>query len=120
MRLFAGPPGAADAVGMYFFVPLAGFVFGAAVGRWWTIAAAAPLGVYILAANDLEGSLGTWVALTLSGLLGCAIGAGVALRRLHGRSRLGGLGGTSLVLGVLCSFRGKDAGSADSHSYRCD
>jgi hypothetical protein len=73
---------------MYFFVPLAGFVLGAAVGRWWAVAAAAPLGVYILAANDLEGSLGTWVALTVSGLLGCAIGAGVALRRLHGRSRL--------------------------------
>jgi hypothetical protein len=25
-----------------------------------------------------------------------------------------------LVVGVRCSFRGKDAGSADSRSYRCD
>jgi hypothetical protein len=74
---------------MYFVIPLAGFLLGAAIGRWWAIPAAAPLGVYILAANDLEGSLGTWVALTLSGLLGCAIGAGVALRRLHGRRGLG-------------------------------
>jgi hypothetical protein len=74
---------------MYFFVPLAGFVFGAAIGRWWTVAAALPLGVYVLAANDLEGNLGPWVAFTLSGLLACAIAAGVALRRLHSRSRLG-------------------------------
>jgi hypothetical protein len=73
---------------MYFFIPLAGCVFGAAIGRWWAIAAALPLGVYILLANDLEGSLGPWVAFTLSGLLGCAIGAGVALRRLHGRNQL--------------------------------
>lgn len=67
--------------------PLAGFVFGAAIGRWWAIAAAPPLGVYILA-NDLEGNLGAWVALTLSGLLACAIATGVALRRLHRRSGL--------------------------------
>ena len=26
----------------------------------------------------------------------------------------------SLVAGVRCSFRGKDAGSADSGCYRCD
>ena len=73
---------------MYFFIPLAGFVFGAALGRSWAIAAAAPLGAYILLANDLEGNLGAWVALTLSGLLACAIAAGVALRRLHRRSAL--------------------------------
>ncbi len=72
---------------MYFFIPLAGFVLGATIGRWWAVAAAAPLGAYILAADDLEGSIGTWVALTLSVLLACAIGAGVALRRLHRRSR---------------------------------
>jgi hypothetical protein len=74
---------------MYFFIPIAGFVFGAAIGRWWAVAAAVLLGVYVLGANDLEGSLGPWVALTLSGLLACAIGAGVALRRLHRRVRLG-------------------------------
>ena len=74
---------------MYFLVPLVGFVFGAALGRWWTVAAAAPLGIYTLLANDLEGNLLPWVALTLSGLLACAIAASVALRRLHRRSGLG-------------------------------
>jgi predicted lysophospholipase L1 biosynthesis ABC-type transport system permease subunit len=76
------PAAAADAVGMYFFIPLIGGAFGAAVGRWWAVAAAAPLGAYI---PRHEGSVGTWVAYTLSGLLVCAIGAGVALRRLHRR-----------------------------------
>ena len=33
---------------------------------------------------------------------------------------LGGFGGTSLVAGVRCSFRGKDAGSADTWWYRRD
>jgi hypothetical protein len=79
---------AADAVGMWLFIPVGGFVFGAVIGRWWAVAAAAPLGAYILTANELEGNIGTWVAFTLSGLLACAIGAGVALRRLHRRSRL--------------------------------
>ena len=37
-----------------------------------------------------------------------------AHRRPAQRRRLGGLGGTSLVAGVRCSFRGKDAGSPDS------
>src|SRR6476469_9070321 len=32
----------------------------------------------------------------------------------------GGLSGTPFVAGVRCSFRGKDAGSADSRSYRRD
>jgi uncharacterized membrane protein YccC len=73
---------------VWLFIPLAGFAFGAVTGRWWSVAAAVPLGVYILTANDLEGNIGVWVAFTLSTLLACAIGAGVALRRLHRRSRL--------------------------------
>jgi hypothetical protein len=78
---------AADAFDMWLFIPVGGFVFGAVIGRWWAVAAAAPLGVYILIANDLEGNVGTWVAVTLSGLLAYAIGAGVALRRLRPRSK---------------------------------
>jgi drug/metabolite transporter (DMT)-like permease len=74
---------------MWLFIPVGGFVFGAVIGRWRALAAAAPLGVYILVANDLEGNIGTWVAFVLSGLLACAIAAGIALRRLHRRSRLG-------------------------------
>ena len=43
-------------------------------------------------------------------------------RRAAGGERraLGGFGGMALVAGVRCSFRGEDAGSADSRSYRRD
>jgi hypothetical protein len=74
---------------MWVFIPFGGFVLGAVIGRWPALAAAAPLGLYILVANDLEGNIGIWVAFVLSGLLACAIAAGIALRRLHRRSRLG-------------------------------
>src|SRR4029453_10767715 len=73
----------ADAAGMWLCIPLAGFVIGLIVGRWWIVLAALPLGAYVLLANDLEGSLGVWVALTLSTSLACAIACGVALRRLQ-------------------------------------
>ena len=33
---------------------------------------------------------------------------------------LGGFGGMPVAVGVCCSFRGKDAGSGDSQSYRRD
>jgi uncharacterized membrane protein YhaH (DUF805 family) len=74
-------------VGVWLVIPLAGFVVGLAFGRWWIVLAALPLGAYILAANDLEGHLGLWVAFMLSTLLACAIACGVTLRRLHGRGR---------------------------------
>lgn len=73
---------------MWLLIPTFGFVFGLAVGRWWAIVGAAPLGGYILATNDLEGQVGAWVAVVLSTLLACAIAAGVALRRLQRRRRL--------------------------------
>ena len=71
MRLLVLLPRAADAVRVEFAIPLSGFVFGFAVGRWWTIVAGAPFGAYI--------------ALMLASLLACAIGSGVALRRLRRR-----------------------------------
>src|SRR5439155_25224007 len=85
MRLLVLLPRAADAVRVEFAIPLTGFVFGFAVGRWWTLAVAAPFGVYIALTNPLEGDVGTLVALLLSALLACAIGSGVALRRLRRR-----------------------------------
>jgi uncharacterized membrane protein YccC len=72
---------------MWVLLPVAAFVLGVTVGRWWTVAAAVPFGVYILQTNNLEGRVGEWVALVLSALLGCAIAAGVALRRLRRRRR---------------------------------
>jgi hypothetical protein len=66
-------------------IPLAGFVLGLLFNRWWAILAALPLGAWILLTNELEGNIGTWVALVLSLLLAGAIGTGVALRRLNGR-----------------------------------
>ena len=70
---------------MWMIVPIAGFVAGLLLGRWWALLAALPLGAWILLTNELEGNVGTWVACVLSLLLACAIGAGVALRRLSNR-----------------------------------
>jgi hypothetical protein len=66
-------------------IPLAGFVFGLLFGRWWALLAVIPLASWILATNELEGHIGVWVAGVLSALLACAIGTGVALRRLGER-----------------------------------
>jgi hypothetical protein len=66
-------------------IPLGGFVFGLVFGRWWALLAVIPLASWILAANELEGNIGVWVAGVLSVLLACAIGAGVALRQLRNR-----------------------------------
>jgi hypothetical protein len=85
MRLLVLLPRAADAVRVEFAIPLSGFVFGFAVGRWWTIVAAAPFGAYIALTNPFEGDAGTIIALMLASLLACAIGSGVALRRLRRR-----------------------------------
>jgi hypothetical protein len=85
MRLLVLLPRAADGVRVEFAIPLTGFVFGFVVGRWWTIAAAAPFGAYIAFTNPLEGDVGTVIALMLSLLLAFAIGSGVALRRLRRR-----------------------------------
>jgi threonine/homoserine efflux transporter RhtA len=80
----------ADDGSMWLLIPLGGFALGAITGRWWALAAALPFGGYILATNNLESHVGTWVAVVLSILLGCAIAAGVALRRLQRRSRRAG------------------------------
>jgi hypothetical protein len=66
-------------------IPIAGFVFGLVFGRWWALLAVIPLGSWILATNNLDGRVGAWVAEVLSALLACAIGSGVALRRLRER-----------------------------------
>jgi hypothetical protein len=73
-------------VAVYTLIPLAGFVLGLAVARWWVVAVAAPFGVYVIATNELEAHIGAWVALVLSSLLACAIACGVALRRLRHRA----------------------------------
>jgi uncharacterized membrane protein YccC len=73
---------------MWMLIPLGGFALGLAVGRWWIVAAAMPFWAYIVYMDELQGSLTIVVASMLSGLLACAIGSGVALRRLHARRRL--------------------------------
>ena len=67
-------------------IPLAGFVLGLAVARWWIVGVALPFGAYVLATNELEASIVAWVALVLSTLLACAIACGVSLRRLRRRA----------------------------------
>jgi hypothetical protein len=70
---------------MWMLIPIAGFAFGLAFGRWWALLAVIPLASWILATNELEGHVGVWIAGVLSALLACAIGSGVALRRLRER-----------------------------------
>ena len=72
---------------MWFLIPLGGFAFGLVVGRWLAALAALPLGAYILIADELERPLTEWVAFMLTTLLACAIACGVALRRMHRRTR---------------------------------
>ena len=72
---------------MWMLIPLAGFALGLGVGRWWTVAAAMPFWAYIVYLDDLEGRLTLVVASQLSVLLACAIGSGVAARRLYERRR---------------------------------
>jgi len=69
-------------------IPLAGFALGLAVGRWWTVAAAMPFWAAIVWMDQLDGRLTIVVASQLTVLLACAIGSGVAVRRLHARRRL--------------------------------
>lgn len=72
---------------MAMLIPLGGFALGLAVGRWWVVAAAMPFWAWIVYLDELDGRLTVWVASLLAGLLACAIGSGVALRRLHRRRR---------------------------------
>jgi hypothetical protein len=73
---------------MSMLIPLAGFALGLAVGRWWTVAAAMPFWAAIVWMDQLDGRLTIVVASQLTVLLACAIGSGVAVRRLHARRRL--------------------------------
>jgi hypothetical protein len=73
---------------MAMLIPVGGFALGLAVGRWWVVAAALPFWGVIVYLDELDGRLTVVVASMLSGLLACAIGSGVALRRLHARRRL--------------------------------
>ena len=72
-------------MGVWALIPLSGFALGLACPRWWAAAAALPFGSYIVLTNELDGSLGLWIALVLSALLACAIVSGVALGRLYRR-----------------------------------
>lgn len=72
---------------MWMLIPLGGFALGLGVGRWWTVAAAMPFWAYIVYLDDLEGRLTLVVASQLAVLLACAIGSGVAARRLYERRR---------------------------------
>ena len=73
---------------MWMLIPLGGFALGLAIGRWWIVAASMPLWAYIVYLDELDGRLTVVIASLLAGLLACAIGSGVALRRVHGRRRL--------------------------------
>ena len=70
---------------MYLLIPLGGFALGLLVARWWVVAAAPLLGVYVRAGNELERHLGEWVAFSPPPCSRFASGCGVAGRRLAHR-----------------------------------
>jgi hypothetical protein len=65
----------------------AGFILGVLVGRWWALAPAAALGVWIGIVSEVEVS--GWFLGFMYGVVGClSIGTGVVVRRaIHRLSR---------------------------------
>jgi uncharacterized membrane protein YhaH (DUF805 family) len=72
---------------MSMLIPLGGFALGLAVGRWWIVAVVMPFWAGIVWMDQLDGRLTVVVASQLAVLLACAVGSGVAVRRLHQRRR---------------------------------
>lgn len=58
-----------------------GVVLGALVGRWWALAPAAALGVWISQAAEIEGVPGWYLGLVYALLGAVGIAAGVLVRR---------------------------------------
>jgi hypothetical protein len=72
---------------MSMLIPLGGFALGLAVGRWWIVAVVMPFWAGIVWMDQLDGRLTVVVASQLAVLLACAVGSGVAVRRLYERRR---------------------------------
>ena len=121
------------------FIQTPGYVYAYSFGYLFSLA------IYRRYLDEGEALVEPYLDLLRAGGLGAAGGASGAARLRHRRPgllvggprrgrrprrrgraarraarRLGGLGGMSLVAGVRCSFRGKDAGSVDSSCYRRD
>ena|SRR5438876_571326 len=70
------------------YLVAAGFGLGLLVGRWWTMLAVVPFGIYMATTGKLEGNLDEWVAFVVCAIGAVAITAGVFVRR-RGRLRRG-------------------------------
>jgi hypothetical protein len=61
-----------------------GLALGLAVGRWWAVAAAVPLGVWVSATTDVE--VNHWLlGFAYAAVTALAIAAGVAARKVSAR-----------------------------------
>jgi hypothetical protein len=65
----------------------AGFVLGVALGRWWTLLAAAGVGLWVGLTEEVEVP-GWFLGLAYAGLSGLGIALGVFLRRGYAARRV--------------------------------
>lgn len=68
----------------YVAVVVGGFLLGLVLGRWWALAAALPVGVWIGLAEEVEVP-GWFLGAAYAILAGAGIAAGVVLRRVAAR-----------------------------------
>jgi uncharacterized membrane protein YccC len=65
----------------FLVVVAAGFVLGLVVGRWWTLFAAAGIGVWIALATGVDEVPPWFLGTAYAGLSACAIAVGVSVRK---------------------------------------
>jgi hypothetical protein len=71
----------------YLITVVAGLVLGLAVGRWWTLLAAAGLGVWVGVATGVDEVPPWFLGAAYAILASCAITAGVVIRKRTGPRR---------------------------------
>jgi hypothetical protein len=70
-------------------IVLGGLILGLLVGRWWTLAAALGIGVYIAAVNEVDVVPPWFLGAAYGALAAVGITVGVACRRLLRHNRTG-------------------------------
>ena len=71
---------------LYLIVVVAGLILGLAVGRWWTLIAAAGIGVWIAIVSEVNEVPPWFLGAAYAGLAASGIVVGVVVRK---RTRLG-------------------------------
>ena len=75
-----GVGGPIDEGVLYPFVVLGGLILGLVVGRWWTLAAAVGLGLWIAITTDVD-EVSPWFLGSAYGALAAGIAVGVVMRQ---------------------------------------